>query len=155
MTFIKRRTHFVDRAVQGALVRRMVYHWLSFLGVSVALSLVVEALSDPFLPVGDHLRAFFRKHIWFVVALVCMTPLYLWDTMKLSNRFVGPIFRLHYAMHDLAHGREVRPLKFRPGDYWCHLADDFNGIVQRQRTESSLDGDQQHFDGPTLAAGET
>jgi hypothetical protein len=137
----KRRKHFVDPAVQGALARRMAYHWFSFLVVSSALSIGLQALTDPFQPLTIHLAAFAQKHVCFLVVLVCMTPIYLWDAVKLSNRFVGPIMRLRRALRDLNNGKPVRQLKFRPGDFWSGLADDFNGLLRRQNTVEPVGAD--------------
>jgi hypothetical protein len=60
-----------------------------------------------------------------------MLPIFIVDTIKLSNRFAGPIYRLRLTIRSLAEGETFRPLRFRDFDFWQGLADDFNMMVDR------------------------
>ena len=60
-----------------------------------------------------------------------MVPAFIYDTIKLSNRFVGPILRLKNSVRSVADGKPVSPLKFRGGDFWHELADDFNRLNEK------------------------
>jgi hypothetical protein len=79
--------------------------------------------------------------MWFhfgpaLVASLLLLPLVLFDVIRFSNRFAGPLVRLRRAMRTLARGEQVLPIKFRDGDYWQDFADDFNAVaatVQRYR----------------------
>ena len=62
----------------------------------------------------------------------------VYDSVKLSNRFVGPIIRFRKSIRDLSHGKTVQPIVFRGDDYWQELADDFNEMIERvQKSETS------------------
>jgi hypothetical protein len=115
----------------------MAYHWFVFLIVSTVLSIALYALTDPFQSMGALFTRFIQNNICFVAVMVCMTPIFLLDTVKLSNRFVGPIFRLHRAMRDWNQGRGAETLKFRPDDYWSGLAEEFNLLMSRQQASAS------------------
>ena len=50
----QRQRQFVDPAVQGALSRRLIWHWCLFLVTGPAVLLLVQVLSDPFQPFSHH-----------------------------------------------------------------------------------------------------
>ena len=64
-----------------------------------------------------------------------LLPVFILDTIKLSHRFAGPIYRLRNTIRSLAQGEEFRPLKFREVDFWQSLAEDFNVMVARLKGE--------------------
>ena len=61
--------------------------------------------------------------------------------------FRTPKYRLHKmvrlrrAMRGLAEGREVSPIQFRKHDFWKELATDFNRVVQRVQSSTTLASD--------------
>jgi hypothetical protein len=132
----KRRREFVDRAVQGALVRRLIMHWFAFIIISSALGITLQALTDPFRPLYEHLGKFVQTNVCFIIAIACMTPVFMVDTVRLSNRFVGPILRLRRAMAQLNKGEQPKALKFRPHDFWQELAGEFNQLLETRRTHA-------------------
>jgi hypothetical protein len=58
-------------------------------------------------------------------------PMFLRDTMKLSNRFAGPMFRLRTSLRGLVSGEQHLPIKFREEDFWQEAARDFNQVLER------------------------
>ena len=125
----KRRKEFVDKAVQGALVRRLLIHWFAFIVISLALGITLQALTHPFRPLAEHFGAFVQTNICFLIAIACMTPVFLFDAVRLSNRFAGPVYRLRLAMAELNKGGRPKPLKFRPNDFWKEMAQEFNQVA--------------------------
>ena len=128
-----RKKFFIDRGVQGALTKRILLHWLMFLAVSfVVLPLWQLILS------GDLLRPFSQGFVdaWVYsapvfVILLALLPAFVWDAVTLSHRFAGPMYRLRGALRSLGQGEDVRPVKFRKGDFWQDVADDFNAVLER------------------------
>jgi hypothetical protein len=59
----------------------------------------------------------------------------LYDTLKLSHRFAGPIVRLRNGLSAWGDGKEVQPIKFRQNDFWNELADHFNRAVERTQRD--------------------
>ncbi|MBP86447.1 MAG: hypothetical protein CMJ64_07000 [Planctomycetaceae bacterium] len=66
-----------------------------------------------------------------MLASVFVLPVVLWDVLRLSHRFAGPMIRLRHALSDLANGKEVKTVSFRDGDYWTEFADHFNRLNER------------------------
>lgn len=133
-----RKKTFVDPQVQGALIRRLVIHWISFISVAAAFAFCLQLLSDPFRPVKEHVQQLWWTHGPFLVVLFFMLPIFVIDTIKLSHRFAGPIYRLRQTIRSLAHGEEYRPLKFRDFDFWQGLALDFNKMVTRLTSSGAV-----------------
>jgi hypothetical protein len=127
----QRTKKFIDSKVQGALARRIIFHWLVFLAVASVAALMLQVLSDPFRPAGDHLENLWYTHGPFLVVMIFLLPVFVIDTVKISHRFAGPIFSLRRAMREIADGQPPRKLKFRDGDFWHELANDYNAMIAR------------------------
>ena len=111
-----------------ALLLRATLYWAVCLLVQVlmiAFFAVVTSAPDTFYSNLDELWAHLRLSL---VAAALVLPLLLIDIVKLSHRWVGPIFRLRTSLQALSRGEPVTPIRFREGDYWQELAGDFNVI---------------------------
>ena len=126
-----RKKTYVDPKVQGALVRRLVFHWCAFLIVGSMVAFCLQVLSNPFRPASEHARELWWTHGPFVIVMVFMLPVFIYDTIKLSHRFAGPIYRLRQTIRSIAQGSPAPKLRFRDFDFWQGLAEDFNGMVER------------------------
>jgi hypothetical protein len=127
----QRRKVFVDSRVQGALARRIILHWVVFLIVASLAAFLLQVLSNPFRPLADHAQELWWTHGPFVVVMAFLLPVFVVDSIKISHRFAGPIFSLRRAMREVAEGKPARKLKFRSGDFWHELSDDFNAMLVR------------------------
>jgi hypothetical protein len=126
-----RKRLFVDRKIQGALVVHILAYWLLCLvAMSVMLhcSRIVLGLEEMSLsPVGE-LRLFYSAAL---VGTLLFLPAVVYNVVRLSHRFAGPMVRLRRAMRELARGVYVEPIRFRDGDFWPELAADFNAVARR------------------------
>jgi hypothetical protein len=149
-----RKKTFVDPKVQGALVRRLVLHWFSFIAVAALVAFCLQVLSNPFRSVREHAQQLWWTHGPFLLVMFFMLPVFIVDTIKLSHRFAGPIYRLRQTIRSLAEGEPFKPLRFRDFDFWQGLADDFNKMVEqvagRKRDLPSLTGDESQEDESAL-----
>lgn len=133
MAYGKRRQIFVDPKVQGALVARTVVYW-GFCVMAVTLMLLCWRIFT----VPGRSFAFQLDWIWFhycpaVFASLLLLPIVVLDSIRLSNRFAGPMMRLRRAMHRLAEGEDIQPINFRDNDFWSEFAEDFNRMLARQQ----------------------
>jgi len=140
----KRQIYYVDPSVQGALMLRFVGYWVLFLAVMfimltsipVMLAVWFEFNERPTVPriLADTWSIFWPA----MLATLLTLPAVLWDLTKMTNRFVGPVYRLRRSMRALVDGKEVDPVHFREGDFWYDFAEDFNRVVALARsTETS------------------
>lgn len=137
MSRSQRRKKFVDTKVQGALVRRYLMHWFLFVSGAFLLLFVWQVLvsGDPVGGMGAALHEIWLHNLPVFVVLVLLLPVLILDTIKLSNRFAGPVLRLRNSLQDWADDKPVRPITLRRGDYWSDLADSFNRAIVHSRQE--------------------
>lgn len=123
---------FVDKTVQGALAKRMILHWgIFFLLSALSLFTLEYFLGNSQLSMSEHLQVVWGKYAFFFVLMLAIMPSFIYDAMKLSNRFAGPILRLKESLKSLADGEGSPKLKFRDNDFWLELSDDFNRVAER------------------------
>ena len=124
-----RKRFFVDYRVQGALIVRVVLYWLMCLLTMMLLLLGWGMIAGPVRPLNAHLTELWAFYGPAAVASLLLLPAVVFDLVRLSNRFAGPMFRLRRSMHDLAQGKPVAAVRFRQGDFWQEFADDFNTVA--------------------------
>jgi len=85
-----------------------------------------------------------------LAASLLVLPIVIWDVLRVSHRFAGPMVRLRHGLRDLADGKTVRPMKFREGDFWTVFADEFNRLAESLETRKAAP--QEHEDAQEPAA---
>ena len=138
MSRSKRKLNFIDNHVQGSLLRRIFFHWICFFGVlALTIVLLQTLLGDPALTLSDRLQAQIGEFTFLGVVMLCLLPAFMLDTIRFSNRFVGPIARVRRLMRQLALGN-IERCKFRGNDFWSDMAEEFNAVaelVENQKAE--------------------
>ena len=131
-----RRQHWVDSRVQGNLVRRILVHWCAFFMVTLmCVSVMQILLGDPDKTMAQRLGSPGSDLMLIGVIMLALFPAFALDTVRFSNRFVGPIARLRRYMRDLVAGEKVEPLYFRDNDFWSEVAGEFNAIANRVKDQ--------------------
>ena len=134
----KRKQNFVDKGVQGGLIRRIFVHWVVFFFVTTLAVLSLKTLlGEPSLSFSDRLSAELGEFVYLGIVFLAIFPAFMLDTIRFSNRFVGPITRLRRHIRELSQG-ETENIKFRDNDFWLTLADEFNelnDLVKSQKKE--------------------
>ena len=134
----KRRRLFVDRPVQVALILRATLYWVMCLVAQLLMVFVFAVITSPQDVYSN------ESHLWWhfqlaVLAAIVLLPLILLDVLKLSHRWVGPVFRLRMSLQALSKGKSISPICFREHDFWQDLAGDLNVVaaeLDRQRSEA-------------------
>lgn len=84
---------------------------------------------DPTLTLMGHLGVVWQNYAFFVLLMFAIVPAFAYDSIKLSNRFAGPMVRLRKGIQAVTEGEPTVNLKFRKGDFWSDVADEFNEMV--------------------------
>ena len=125
----KRTRILVDPPVQWAIARRVFLHWCMLLVCLVTISgmmrLLFAAGEQPFM---EALKSAVMAQAPLLCIMFILMPVFLRDTLKLSNRFAGPMYRLRTVLAEMAGGGEGQNIKFRGGDFWQEVAGDFNEV---------------------------
>lgn len=148
----RRKKKFIDANVQGALARRIIFHWVVFLAVASVAAFILQVLSDPFRPFGEHIRDLWWTHGPFILVLLFLLPVFIVDTIKVSHRFAGPVFALRRAIREIVQGKPARRLNFRRHDFWHELAMDYNAMLFRAGLLESDDDADAEAHKKTLAS---
>lgn len=142
----KRRTTIFDPEFQGSVIRKITIHWIVFFGCNIlALLIWVRLFEQPDASWGQTFLDTVRRFLPFFVVTLALIPAFIWDTLKLTNRFAGPILRLREALAKAGQGNTVSPLRFRDNDFWQEMASNFNLMIHRRETvnEMSQDAEQK------------
>lgn len=123
---VLRQKFWIDHSVQGVLIGRIVLYWtvgLLYLGLGSAC---FQYYAHPDWSIEAHAWALFQQ-IWpWIPSLVLFMPLVIYDIIRLSNLFAGPIYRLRMHLDEVIENPECRPLTFREDDYWQDLVKPMN-----------------------------
>lgn len=129
---------FVDAPVQLMLVTRVLCHWVVFFTLFFLTLLTIEYfLRDPGVTLVDCMKIVLTKHAIVVVLSLTLLPVFLYDTIKMSHRFAGPIHRFRKSLKSLAEGQVVEEISFRGKDFWSDLSNDFNRVAKKLNQNSS------------------
>ncbi|MCA9199634.1 MAG: hypothetical protein KDA87_18965 [Planctomycetales bacterium] len=130
----RRRSLFVEPEVQGAIVRRVLLYWLCCLLFINLPLLIGQVLANPDQYFYQQISVVAERHWPTYLCLIAILPFLVYDAMKISNRFVGPIVRIQNELARLADGTEPeRPVHFRDADYWQQVGMEFNRVADRIR----------------------
>ena len=136
-----RRRYFIDPQVRGALALRLCVHWVVYIVVTTLLVVGLKWLSDPFTSLQQHFSEAVILYSPVLLVILCLTPIFVYDSIKLSNRFAGPMFRLRRSMGELADGKLPKPVKLRKHDFWKGFAADFNQVLERIESSEQSESD--------------
>jgi len=141
---LRRRTYFIDQKVQGALLIRVTWYWLTSLFAVGSLTFigwmfVFPGLGEQLVPNSDMAHAVLIL-VMALVSTALLLPVALLDLTRFSNRIAGPMYRMRLAMKQLADGESIDPIELRKGDYWEEFADAFNELQSRLEGPSELSG---------------
>ncbi len=125
----KRSRILVDPTVQWSIAGRIASHWLLLLTCLITINMMVGVLTS----VGqtsfaDAIKRAAMLETRTLGVMLLLMPVFLRDTLKLSNRFAGPMYRLRMALKSMTRDEDPGNIKFRNGDFWLDAADDFNTV---------------------------
>ena len=128
----ERERILVDPKVQWSIAGRVLMHWALFVVCITSISVMVRILSS----VGEQpfsaaVQSALRSQIPIFGVMLMLLPVFLRDTLKLSNRFAGPMYRLRTALRSLNENGTTAHIKFRTGDFWQEAAADFNAALEQ------------------------
>lgn len=133
-----RKRLFIDHRVQGTLLLRVVAYWCCCV-LAVGLSLLTwRLLTEPVQPAYQYFADAWHFALTAAIATALVLPLVIYDILTISNRFTGPLYRLRRELRRLAAGEPVPPVRFRNGDFWPELADEFNATAQRMEMLTNM-----------------
>ena len=102
----------------------------------MCVSVMQMLLGDPNKTIVERITSPGSGLMLIGVIMLALFPAFALDTIRFSNRFVGPVARLRKFMRDMNDGQRVPVLAFRDNDFWSEIADEFNSISQRVQEQA-------------------
>jgi len=146
-----RKQLFVDPKLQGAVVARLCVYWLLTLSGTFAVLLAASVATGTRETFSTHLAEAWWRLAPLGVATLFVVPFVVFDVVRVSNRLIGPMIRLHRGMRRLAAGDVVEPIRFRRGDFWYEFAEAFNAVIDGMKGEPARDESADASDHETCA----
>ena len=138
-----RRQILIDSGVQGTLVRRTGLYAAATAIYLLVIFILSDALSHPKEPVSESLLRCLDEAVFWAPGLMLLAPLFAYDLIHISNRFVGPMFRLRRELRKLSNGETVGPMFSRQGDFWSDASDSFNRLREELLELRQLTADKR------------
>ncbi len=127
----RRQRHWTDNQIQTGLLKRIVAHWVILLVVSsCALMIWIRLFEQPDATWSVIFEEYLWRYIPLALVFLALLPAFVMDTLRLSNRFAGPMYRMGQTLSQAAQGQTVNPLEFRKNDFLRKMAEDLNSILQ-------------------------
>ncbi len=128
---MRRDSFFVDPVVQGRWAWKVVSYWFfCLLAVELFVACWLVWLYRPSSSLELVGLVMQVCAIPFAASLLLL-PIVVFDSIRFSHRFAGPMVRLRRTMKDLAEGRASPPVNLRDGDYWNDFALNLNQLIER------------------------
>lgn len=138
----QRKRLMIDPAVQWAVARRVALHWFGFFALLIVVNSILGILlTGPDKSLIESGTAAVKAQLPQVVIMMLILPIFLRDTIRLSNKFAGPMYRLRIGLGTLGQAKPTAPIKFRSSDFWHDVAERFNCV--RDRIDSLETKNQQ------------
>ena len=127
----QRKKLFVDQSVQKAIIRRLFAYWIASVLFLVLPLALFNCARDPSINFVVHVGLVFQAHWPILATLTMLLPVMVLDFIKLSNRFVGPIYQLRSRLSQFGETGQLEPVQFREKDFWNDLSEGINAVADR------------------------
>jgi hypothetical protein len=103
-------------------------YWVSvviYFGLTIAVS---QHIDHPEWTRGEHIQHWLSQ-VWpWIPSALLILPLVVFDMIRLSHSFVGPIVRIRYQLAKLLANPNCTPVVLRVDDYWQDLSVQINDL---------------------------
>lgn len=133
-----RKKLFVNKHLQGTMSLRFLYYWglyhLSVWHGAFMYFFLKERLVQ--LTGGGQMRSIKELYSYFmyeytpiVAAAILLLPIVVYELIRQTHRFAGPLVRFSNAMKDVMAGKPVQAIKLRDGDLLGNFEKLFNEFL--------------------------
>ena len=131
-----RKNLYVDSAIQGAIIKRVLAYWFACLLFLTLPMVLTMTIMQPEILFVDHIPTVLKRFWPVYLILVLMLPFLVRDALSLSNRFCGPMTRLLGGIKQYNETGVYNDIKFRERDFWKPVATAINTAMQKSQGEN-------------------
>lgn len=140
----ERKRVWINPEVQGALVLRATLYWFECLLTVFFMTVCWTAWTEPVANSAELFSRVASRSLPVLAASVLVLPLVLFDMLRASHQFVGPLHRVRASLRALTSGHQPAPITFRETDYWKEFAEDVNNLMRYVHCLRSQNGTWGH-----------
>lgn len=123
------RPLILDRQIQTTLAVRVVMYWLACVTYFAIVLFITQWLYDPQTQLLDHVRDYVVDMIHWVPAILLLLPLVVFDTLKVSQRFLTPVIQVQEGIEQLTTGGPAgKPIPVDSDGYMASLVTSYNNL---------------------------
>jgi hypothetical protein len=128
----QRKKLFVNPTIQGRLLVQLCIYWLLYNFLLWHATFLIETLPSDGVPapILQSYGEFCARHVIWLLCMLAAAPILMWDMVKLSHRFAGPLVRLERVAREMARGQRVARVTLRKHDMLNQFLDAFNELVE-------------------------
>lgn len=134
-----RKRIFIDKEVQGAVVRRILYYWAACMLFLTIPLLISKTLAESEKYFYEHLTTLLYAYWPVYVIAVLLLPFVIFDFLRVSHTFAGPIHHLRRELSSFLKGNKIKEISFRESDHWHDLADIVNQVIAKVNENESTE----------------
>ncbi len=118
----------LDRQIQTTLATRVVMYWLACVTYFAIVLFITQWLYDPETQLIDHIRDYLVDMIHWVPAILLLLPLVVFDTLKVSQRFLTPVIQVQEGIERLTAGQTGEAISLDSDGYMTDLVTSYNNL---------------------------
>ena len=126
----KRRIILIDKEVQLMVGGRVVIYWCAAILFVILPLTFLKTFTEPGTLLVNNIMNVVSNHSPVFLIMLAFLPLAVYDSIKLSHKFAGPIYRLRKDLDRLQQGEDVE-FSFRKNDFWTDIPDSLNNLVSK------------------------
>jgi hypothetical protein len=127
-----RKKFFVSGAIQGRVLAQLCSYWLLYNFLLWHATFLIEALPSEGVPAPlfERYAAFCSQHTIWLVCMLFVFPVILWDMVKLTHGVAGPLVRLERVVRQMARGEAVSTVVLREHDMLGQFVEALNELIE-------------------------
>jgi hypothetical protein len=95
----------------------------------MTLALMMALVGEPSVGMLERITSQSGQFVLLGMVMFALLPVFMLDTTRFSNRFVGPIGRLRRHLRELGSDQNTGECSFRDNDFWSGMAEEFNVVA--------------------------
>lgn len=143
MSGSRRNQIVTDQPVQGELLYRALVYWV-FCMVVLEVSVIGWLhFNDPSATYLQLAQDSLKMNAPAFLCSIFLLPLVLYDLLRVSSRFAGPVQSVRLTLRQLAEGQPARRVYLRRDDFWQDLAHYANVVADRVESNAQTAPSQE------------
>jgi len=135
----KRKRYWIDTAIQGAIVRRLIGYWVTFVVMAFLTLCLWQFLTgmDVHQAPASAFGAIMCNNLPLLYIALLMLPIVVVDSIHLCHRVIGPVLKIGRTLEAINNGVITSQVELRHDDFWQDLANQVNRLPKQQEHSPS------------------